>query len=482
MSTTVTATQWRSAAPPRRDSTVALVLLIGAVLGGAVFWLEHRVLIDDAFIAMGYARQIGLHGNWGMVDGLPSNTATSPLSVLLLGGLTAVVRDPLAAIGVLMVASFAIAGWWLHGIAVALRLGRVVLPALALAVLAANPLLMSSMGLESQLAVTLLVGAGWAVVTGRPMVLGVLAGLLSLTRPDLAPAALVCLLAARSGRVRALGAMVATTVPWFAFSWWFLGSAVPDTLVIKGPESWGGISFWNSVPHYFGIIPAPVALSVLPAVVGAVAMLWWWRERVAWVWAGAALTHYATMSLLHPGPFFWHSTFWLCGLGLVGCVATVGLFRRTGSVRIVVTLAAVAYLLATGLSSLNDGLPRDRFAPVSFNWATAAQYETIAAGLPTGSTVLSPGEIGTLAYFCDCRVVDQLADRGRFTPLLDKRLASSDSISRTLLEWNYARFDRPVAAPLDYRITAKLVPPGTPAQMTSLFTRWGREVTVTSMR
>lgn len=96
--------------------------------------------------------------------------------------------------------------------------------------------------------------------------------------------------------------------------------------------------------------------------------------------------------------------------------------------------------------------------------------------------MLSPGEIGTLAYFCECRVVDQFADRGRFTPLLEKRLATSDGVTRTLLEWNYARFDRPVAAPLDQRITAMLVPPGEPAQMTSLFTRWGRQVTVTPVR
>jgi hypothetical protein len=454
---------------------------VGALLGAAVFGLMHRVPVDDAFIAMDYARQVGLHGNWGMVDGLPSNTATSPLSVLLLGGITAVVRDALVAVGVLLVVSFAVAGWWLHGIAERLALGTVLFPVLALAVLAVNPLLMSSMGLESQLAVTLLVGAGWAVVTRRPVVAGVVAGLLVLTRPDLGPAAVLGLLCLYAGRWRACGAAVAVTVPWFASSWWFLGSAVPDTVVIKGAESWSGTSFWNSLPHYAEILPGPVLLSVVPAVAGALAMAWWWRERLAWVWAGMAAAHYATMSLLHPGPFFWHSTFWLCGLGLLGCAAVARVTtRRTTTSALVLALAA-GYVVVTGVADTNDGIPRDGFAPVSFNWATPAQYRTLAGRLPRGSVVISPGEIGTLAWYCDCRVVDQFADRGRFTPLLEKRLAESGPVERRLLEWNYARFDRPAPVPAQYRIDTRLVPPPG-GQLTSLFTRLQRRVTISPVR
>ena len=455
--------------------------LTGAVLGAAVFGLMYRVPVDDAFIIMDYARQVGLHGSWGMVDGLPSNTATSPLSVLLLGAITAVVRDALVAVGVLLVVSFAVAGAWLHGIGARLGIGTVLFPVLALAVLAVNPLLMSAMGLESQLAVTLVVGAGWAVVTRRPCAAGVIAGLLVLTRPDLAPAALLGLLCLPAGRRRAFGAAVATTVPWFAFSWWVLGSAVPDTVVIKGAESWNGTSFWNSLPHYAAILPGPVLLSVVPAAAGVLALPWWWRERVALVWAGMAAAHYATMSLLHPGPFFWHSTIWLCALGLVGCAAVArAAARRTTTSALVLALAA-GYVVVTGVTDANDGVPRDEFAPVSFNWATPAQYRSLAGRLPAGSVVISPGEIGTLAWYCDCRVVDQFADRGRFTPLLEKRLAGAGPLERRLLEWNYTRFDRPAPVPADLRIDTRLVPPPG-GEMTSLFTRLQRQVTLTPVR
>lgn len=464
---------------PGRGAQQLAAAAAGALLGATVFWLMHRVMTDDAYIAMNYARQLGLHGTWGMVDGLESNTATSPLSILLLGALTAVVRNPIWAVGVLLTTGMALSGWWLHGIADRLALGRWLFPPLALAVLAVNPLLMSAMGLESHLAATLLVGAGWAVVTRRPGWLGVLAGLLILTRPDLGPAALVCIACLPAGRWRAFGAAVAVTVPWFAWSWWVLGSAVPDTVVIKGPESWGGTSFWNSLPHYYSILPAAIALSVLPVAAGVVALAWWWRERLAWVWAGAAATHYATMSLLHPGPFFWHSTFFLSGLGLLAAAAVACAWTRRGLLPTLLLAAAVGYLLVTAASVGNDGLPRDRFAPVSFNWGSPAQYKAIAEQIPAGTTVQSPGEIGTLAFYCECRVVDQFADRGQFTPLLDKRLAAAGPLTRQLLEWNYHRFDRPAPAPLDSRINARLVPPGEPAQMTSLFTRYGRQVTIT---
>jgi hypothetical protein len=247
--------------------------------------------------------------------------------------------------------------------------------------------------------------------------------------------------------------------------------------VIKGAESWNGTSFWNSLPHYASILPGPVLLSVVPAVVGALALPWWWRERLAWVWAGMAAVHYVTMSLLHPGPFFWHTTFWLCGFGLLGCagVARVAT-RRTTTSALVLALAA-GYVVVTGVTDANDGIPRDGFAPISFNWATPAQYRALAERLPAGSVVISPGEIGTLAWYCDCRVVDQFADRGRFTPLLDKRLAQAGPLERRLLEWNYARFDRSAPLPADLRIDTRLVPPPG-GELTSLFTRLQRQVTI----
>jgi hypothetical protein len=48
------------------------------------------------------------------------------------------------------------------------------------------------------------------------------------------------------------------------------------------------------------------------------------------------------------------------------------------------------------------------------DWATAAQYERMGTqlhGLLGGASVRSPGEIGTLAYYCRCDIRDCFSDR-----------------------------------------------------------------------
>ncbi|MPY79174.1 MAG: hypothetical protein GEV04_11905 [Actinophytocola sp.] len=80
------------------------VLVWSTVFGAAViFWLVHRAMIDDAYITLTYARTLAEHGEWGMLPGHEANSATSPLNVLLLGVLSAVLGDPVAAAGVLYV-------------------------------------------------------------------------------------------------------------------------------------------------------------------------------------------------------------------------------------------------------------------------------------------------------------------------------------------------------------------------------------------
>ncbi len=115
----------------------------------------------------------------------------------------------------------------------------------------------------------------------------------------------------------------------------------------------------------------------------------------------------------------------------------------------VLAVAYGAIVAVTAGTVLNDGLPRER-SPLGSNWASPAQYERIAARIPDGATVASPGEIGTLAYYCAdrCRVLDWFADRGQLEPMLRERETAAGSLLRTVLALNYARFD-PGATPAD---------------------------------
>ena len=82
------------------------------------------------------------------------------------------------------------------------------------------------------------------------------------------------------------------------------------------------------------------------------------------------------------------------------------------------------------------------------------------------ATVKAPPEIGTVAYACDCSVVDVFSDPGRTLPLIEKRIREAGPVMRFLLEANFARLDRtqrPRRA--EYRLvwTRGSAPPGRPA-------------------
>ena len=89
----------------------------GALVGAVVIYVAHRGLIDDAYITLSYARNVAAHLHWGLIPTEESNTATSPLNVILLAvatwiaGVTGELR-PVLGLGILTVAlSAAMAVW-----------------------------------------------------------------------------------------------------------------------------------------------------------------------------------------------------------------------------------------------------------------------------------------------------------------------------------------------------------------------------------
>ncbi|MEK6443533.1 hypothetical protein [Pseudonocardia sp. T1-2H] len=259
-----------SESPPARGGLV--VAAFGGLLGLALFLLARRALIDDAYITLDYARSLAFHGQWALEPGHQANTATSPLNVLLLAGFSLVTRDPVIAAGVLLVVALGVLGWALSSI------GRVhgrplLLPALGVAAVAVCPLLASTVGMETYLAVALIACLARAAVCRRPVEAGAVVGLLVLTRPDLVAFGLAALLVPALFR-RALvvvGVAAAVALPWFVTSWLVLGSALPDTVLLKVGDHWGPWNFGNGLLLYHDTYPAAVLLSVLAAGAGVLA-------------------------------------------------------------------------------------------------------------------------------------------------------------------------------------------------------------------
>src|SRR6476659_2044940 len=161
----------------------------GALIGAVMFYVAHRGLVDDAYITLSYARNVAEHLHWGMIPAEESNTATSPLNVVLLAvatWITAVTgaMRPVLGLGLLIVVLSGAMAVWAAQIARRINISG----AWSLAVLAvvfANPFVNSAFGLEVVPTAAFLTGLTAQAVRGRRIAFGVVAGLLVLTRPDL---------------------------------------------------------------------------------------------------------------------------------------------------------------------------------------------------------------------------------------------------------------------------------------------------------
>ena len=273
----------RQPEPARRRGADLWWAVPGALVAAAVFYVAHRGLVDDAYITLSYARNVAEHLHWGMIPAEESNTATSPLNVMMLAvatWITAVTGElqPALGLGILTVALSAAMAVWAAQIARRINVGG----AWSLAVLAvvfANPFVNSALGLEVVPIAAFLTGLTAQAVAGRRIAFGVLAGLLVLTRPDLGIVVAVMYLLTPAIRRRFFVApltALAVAVPWWAFSWYHFGSAIPTTLVIKTlQKSFGEATFGNGLQKMWQAgTTLPLLLALVPAAVGLVTVLW----------------------------------------------------------------------------------------------------------------------------------------------------------------------------------------------------------------
>jgi hypothetical protein len=202
-------------------------------------------------------------------------------------------------------------------------------------------------------------------------------------------------------------------------------------------------------------VPVVAAVSFLPVVVGGVALVVVLLallaghagavQRVAAVAGIAALAHYGAYSLLDTPPYHWYYAPLIVGMTVCAALS-VGRALAAGANAASVLVAAVPVVLALAMATADivHGTPWTR-APIQTNWASPAEYERIGTEMrPLVGTraVGSPGEIGTLAYYCECTIVDVFSDRGRAIELIAAREAQSGALGRTLIDLNYRHLDR----------------------------------------
>ncbi len=447
-----------TAAWPSALAVALAAALVCAFLGGS--------LIDDAYIALAYARNLALYGHWGLLRHTASNTATSPLNVVMLALFTLFTRDPKIAMTIVFVLANVTAYYAFRKVAV--RDGFPIWFALlASALIILNPLVVSTVGMEMTLGVAL--SAVLLSESGdRPALAGVLAGLLVLTRPDLTIVALTLLVgreSLRRGWHRSVPAMIAVAAPWFVASWLEFGSAVPDTLIIKlQQKAWaGGYTFANGWKWYLAAFPVATVLGFLPPLLGLVALIVWAARRTrdrserarrldsVAVLAVAGILHFAAYSALGVPPYHWYYVPAIAALTIF-LAASVAAFAddsaeavRTGwTAAVLLPRVLAALLVVADTAFLARGLKPPAYAPITTNWASSSQYAQIGLELRQryGNSVIgSPGEIGGIVYYCGCVIVDAFSDRGWLPRLVRQVEADRGSLTRALIDLNYKFLD-----------------------------------------
>ncbi|OBA99592.1 hypothetical protein A5662_15320, partial [Mycobacteriaceae bacterium 1482268.1] len=368
----------------------------GALVATAVFYAAHRGLVDDAYITLSYARNVAEHLHWGMIPAEESNTATSPLNVLLIavatwiGGVTGSLR-PVLGLGILIVVLSAAMAVWAAQISRRLNVSG----AWSLAVLAvvfANPFVNSAFGLEVVPISAFLTGLTAAAVSGRRVWFGALAGLLVLTRPDLGIIVAVVYLVTpallRRFWVAPLTA-IAVVLPWWVFSWYHFGSAIPTTLIIKTlQKSFGDATFGNGLwKMWQSGHTLPLLLAVVPAVVGLLTVLALLAAGVLrrlpatlWPLVGlglGGLTDFGAYCLLGVPPYHWYYVSSTVALGITGVFGLALLVRRIPGSRVSAPIVTAAALTVGAVASF-QGLGMPWKHPVIFgNWALPQEYMAI---------------------------------------------------------------------------------------------------------
>jgi hypothetical protein len=282
-----------------------------------VFWIVTDRRLDDALITIKFDKNLA--DGFGFVHNLGEGHVqgfTSALSVLvpLPGELIAPGGGGFAVIRLVSLACFLAAMVYACRICGGLRLSR--WPTrFVLAYLALDPLQVyfGVVGMETQIAVAVLLAGIFYVLTEDYTKSGVALGLAILARPDfvlwVGPALVYLLLRNRRGAVRSASLAAAIVAPWVIFTTLYYGSPIPNTIIAKSaafepalpsllhPHAWlhfldvkisQHANEWMSISPFYEkalVLRAPIANSVLEvfvlivvalAIVGAIRM---WSVR-----------------------------------------------------------------------------------------------------------------------------------------------------------------------------------------------------------
>lgn len=438
-----------------------------------VTWRVRETYPDDALIVLRYVRNILGGDGWTYNIGQAVNATTSPLHVLVLTLIAAIVGGDL-----LVAQPVAFAVPLLATLLIAHRafrpFGR--MPATIAALLVAfGPNRYTTLGMESSLLLACTLGCAAAYEARRMKAAGLLLGLAVLARPDASLLAAVlavdCLLRGRAGQIAPLAAgSIAVVTPWLAYATRNFGTPFPNTLSIKmaqrhffgeGPIFLEGAWRELSAIDVRGVGISAAAFAALFGLALVVLCARTRTHRVPTLFGAWAGLHFAAYAMLGLPPYHWYyaPAFLACTLALAVGFEALWNAKRHRAPKMLLGAVAAAMTISVSFPEIvapQETLPHYRAAG---RWIEENTPETSS---------LACADIGIVGYFAHPRHVIDM--QGLITP------GASEAIARGETAWwfdtnrpdfilvhtnPWRDFEAPVlASPLFQRLYRPLSTPG----------------------
>ena len=376
-------------------------LLVGAIVAGLAvriaYWVVADRRLDDALITIKHAKNLadghGLTHHLGE-DG-PVHGFTSVLSVLVpVPGELVADGGGLVVIRLVSLVAFVAAAIYAYRIARELGLGPWP-TGLALGYLALdqNQIFYGTAGMETQIAVAVLLASVYYVLVEDFTKSGIWLGLALLARPDFAlwvgPALLYLLIRSRDGVARTWLAAIAVVAPWVIFATLYYGSPIPNTIIAKSQAfspgfppplavgDWFDFGWnllkahkddWTTLAPFLErafILDTPLPRTLLKLIawtVGALAIIGavvTWRRRPSWRPAVVYVLAWIAYKIvfLTVGYFEWYG---MPALALIFLLAAAGLQWLTDERRWVFAAVPATVLVAAYAIHIPFTLPLER--------------------------------------------------------------------------------------------------------------------------
>ncbi len=423
-----------------------IVAYIFISVAALIYLLSFRkCLIDDAYITMSYVRNITEYFTWGVFPKYITNTATSPLNVLLLSLLSFLLGSVSTSIPILLA--------WLCFLVLLFILPKLTniffenkyLGYFTFSLLLFSPLLISTMGLEGILFVTLLVCSYYNFAKKNWMGFTIALALLTLTRAEGVLFFIVGLVFIPTIRLKTSHIILFAFIilPWFIFSWIYLGSFVPDTLVIKKSQaSWGVWNYSTGLFLYLEKYPLEMVYTFITLPLALLGLFKHLKSnKLTQFIFLSGLIHYLAYTLLKVPPYHWYYVPQICSLALLGTLGLHVLLKYIKHYKYLF-LFVIILLPITGMLHISSKQGfMFRQMPIHTNWATSEEYKNIGYWLKNNikhdSVILLQGEIGTIAYYCECYVLDVFTDRRQLNKYLFNQQESLSFLEKLIFNFNF---------------------------------------------